>query len=195
MDSKEIRTLRILEEIENNHAITQRDLAKKLDVSLGLVNSFIKRLINKGLFKITTIPSNRIKYILTPRGLAEKTRLTYNYLQYSLSFYKQSRRKIRHILEDFERQGLNRLVMFGTNELAEIAYLSIQETDLTLAAVVSDSIKDIGRIFFGYQIQDIERLSGIKFDVLLNVTPNSKEFRIGSLHNKGIEIDCVYHAI
>ena len=77
MDNQDIRTLKLLEEIENGHVPSQRDLAKTLNVSLGLVNSFIKRLAHKGYFKITTIPKNRVKYILTPKGAAEKARLTY----------------------------------------------------------------------------------------------------------------------
>ncbi|MBU4208797.1 MAG: winged helix-turn-helix transcriptional regulator, partial [Proteobacteria bacterium] len=88
MDHNDIRTLKLLEEIEENHVQSQRELAKKLDISLGLVNSFIKRLAHKGFFKITTIPKNRVKYILTPEGVVEKTRLTYKYIQHSYRFYK-----------------------------------------------------------------------------------------------------------
>jgi len=85
MDHKDIRTLKLLEEIEENHVQSQRELAKKLNISLGLVNSFIKRLAHKGFFKITTIPKNRVKYILTPEGAVEKTRLAYKYIQHSYS--------------------------------------------------------------------------------------------------------------
>ena len=86
MNKIDIRTLKILEEIENDHTPSQRDLSKKLNISLGLVNSFVKRLVQKGYLKITTIPKNRVKYILTPKGAAEKTRLTYQYIQHSLAF-------------------------------------------------------------------------------------------------------------
>ncbi|MGB2929352.1 MAG: winged helix-turn-helix transcriptional regulator, partial [Desulfobacterales bacterium] len=72
MDNKDIRTLKFLEEIDNNHTPSQRDLSRKLDVSLGLVNSFIRRLVHKGYLKITTVPKNRVKYILTPKGATEK---------------------------------------------------------------------------------------------------------------------------
>ena len=74
MDPKDIRTLKILEKVDNGMSPSQRDLAGDLNISLGLVNSFIKRLVKKGFVKITTIPKKRIKYILTPRGAAEKTR-------------------------------------------------------------------------------------------------------------------------
>src|SRR4030066_1064587 len=76
-------TLRILDEISKESSVTQRTLSSKLDVALGLVNAYIKRLTKKGYIKITTIPKNRAKYILTPKGFTEKVRLTYEYMQYS----------------------------------------------------------------------------------------------------------------
>ena len=72
MDQQDIRTLKILEEIEEDQSPSQRAIARKLNISLGLANSFITRLVNKGYFKITNIPANRVKYILTPKGTAEK---------------------------------------------------------------------------------------------------------------------------
>jgi len=77
MDPKDIRTLKILEQVDNGKTPSQRDLAGELNISLGLVNSFIKRLVKKGFVKIRTVPKKRLKYILTPHGAAEKSRLTY----------------------------------------------------------------------------------------------------------------------
>jgi len=61
MDHQDLRTLQILEEIGNDHVPSQRELARKLNVSLGLVNSFVKRLAHKGYFKIRNVPKNRVK--------------------------------------------------------------------------------------------------------------------------------------
>ena len=61
MDTQDIRTLKILEEIEGNKTPSQRYLSDQLNISLGLVNSFIKRLAQKGYFKVTAIPRNRVK--------------------------------------------------------------------------------------------------------------------------------------
>ena len=87
MEPNDIRTLRILEKVEDENHQSQRAIARELNVSFGLVNSFIKRLATKGYVKIATTPKNRIKYIVTPTGLSEKTRLTYNYIQLSYQFY------------------------------------------------------------------------------------------------------------
>ncbi len=130
MDPKDIRTLKILEKVDNEKTPSQRDLAGELNISLGLVNSFIKRLVKKGFVKLTSIPQKRIKYILTPRGAVEKTRLTYEYIQHSYSFYKEARQKLRDLYTNLEKQGITRIVFYGAGDLAEIAYISLQETSI-----------------------------------------------------------------
>ena len=107
MDHQDIRTLKILEEIEKSSRLSQRYLAKRLNISLGLVNSFLKRLAKKGFYKVTTVPKNRVKYILTPKGIAEKTRLTYEYIQFSFHFYIDARHKIKQTFEKLEEDGIH----------------------------------------------------------------------------------------
>ena len=94
MENQEIRTLKLLEEIDNDRTPTQRDLSKKLNISLGLVNLFIKRLGKKGYFKVKTIPKNRVKYILTPAGAMEKTRLIYEYISSSYHYFKAAKNRV-----------------------------------------------------------------------------------------------------
>jgi len=173
MDNNDLRTLKILEEIENDHPPTQRDLAKKMNISLGLVNSFIKRLAKKGYFKINNIPKNRFRYILTPKGAAEKTRLTYEYIQSSLKFYRDARIKLRKLFGDFMAQKVQRIVFYGAGELAEIAYISLQETSIKLVAVVDD--KKIGEIVLGIVIKDPAQIGSISFDKIFIASMGSKE--------------------
>jgi DNA-binding MarR family transcriptional regulator len=153
MEQHEIKTLRILEAFEQDPAQTQRDLSQKLKISLGLVNAFTKRLAKKGYFKITTIPKNRIHYILTPKGIAEKSRLTYQYVLYSMQYYKATRAKIKSIFKDLSEGNRKRVFFFGVSELAEIAYITLQETDLTLAGVIDDEF--VGGDFMGYQVRGL----------------------------------------
>ena len=173
MDPKDIRTLKILERVNDKKSPSQRDLAGELNISLGLVNSFIKRLVRKGYVKIATIPKNRIKYILTPRGAAEKTRLTYEYIQYSYSFYKDARQKLRKLFEEMVKQGINDIVFYGAGDLAEIAYVSLQQTPINLVAVVDD--EKVGSRFMKQIVADPASLSGISFDRILVTTINSRE--------------------
>ena len=165
MDPKDIRTLQLLEEIEKNEMPSQRHLAKQLNISLGLVNSFVKRLAQKGYFKITTIPKNRVKYILTPEGAAEKTRLTYNYIKHSYLFYKDARNKLRELFKNFEENGVQKIVFYGASDLAEIAYLSILETSIVLVAIIDDT-KD-GKKLFNYRIKPLNEIENMEFDKIL----------------------------
>src|SRR6187399_2259777 len=71
------RELQLLQAVAEDSAITQRGLAAKLDMALGLANLYLKRLVRKGLIKCVNVRSNRLLYLLTPKGISEKTRLTY----------------------------------------------------------------------------------------------------------------------
>ena len=184
MDPKDIRTLKILEKAEQDYLPSQRDLAKELDISLGLVNSFVKRLAKKAYFKITHMPKNRLKYILTPKGVAEKTRLTYAYIQLSYQFYRDARRKLQKIFIDLQRQGVRQIIFYGAGDLAEIAYVSLQQTDIELMAVVDDL--KAGNPFLGLTIQEPAQLAGLPFDRILVTAVNSKERIMDKIAARGI---------
>lgn len=169
------RDLIILTELERDGAVTQRSLATKLGVALGLTNLYLKRLARKGYVKITTIPSRRIRYLLTPQGFAEKSRLTYLYMQYSLVHYRDMRARLRGILSRLTEDGGTRVVIFGTSELAELAYLSLQEMDLTLVGVINEGTAET---FLSLPVSAPDALKGWEFDaVLLADLDRSQEHR------------------
>ncbi len=184
MDHQDIRSLQILEEINNKHSPSQRDLARKLNISLGLVNSFIKRLARKGYLKITTIPRNRVKYILTPKGFAEKSRLTYEFIQYSFRFYKEALRKFEDLLNGFKKRGVKKVIFYGANDLAEIAFISLKSTDIALIGVVDDLKK--GDRFLDFTIKSIAELHRVKFDMIIITTIESSEDIFDKLIQKRI---------
>jgi DNA-binding MarR family transcriptional regulator len=184
MDKQELRTLQILEEIDKGHIPSQRELAQKLNISLGLVNSFLKRLSHKGFFKLTNIPKNRIKYILTPKGLAEKTRLTYEYIQFSYRFYKDARMRLQKLFQEFSKNKYKRVIFFGVGDFAEIAYLSLQETSIKLVAVVDQ--ENAGNKFFTMVIEKPDVIASSAFDKLLITSDNSSEDVLNQLKQMGI---------
>lgn len=164
MDLQGQRDLQLLNEVERDGGVTQRSLADKLGVALGLTNLYLKRLAKKGHIKITTIPRHRIKYLLTPRGVAEKSRLTYEYMQYSLSYYRQMRQRLKQVLTELSQAGAKRVVIYGTGELAELAYLTLREMDLTLVGFVDGGQ---AQKFLSYPLWPVEALSGWAYDALL----------------------------
>ncbi|MBI9074374.1 MAG: winged helix-turn-helix transcriptional regulator [Desulfatibacillum sp.] len=184
MDTRDIRTLKILEEIENGQAPSQRDLASTLNISLGLVNSFIKRLTQKGYFKVTTIPRNRVKYILTPKGAAEKARLTYEFIQYSFQFYKRVRENTGMYFKELENVGVGSIVFCGAGELAEIAYVSLQETSISLVCVLDDQWPK--NRFLGVPVRPVREASEVGGDKYLVTVPESGAARRNALEQAGI---------
>jgi DNA-binding Lrp family transcriptional regulator len=184
MDSQDLRTLKILEEIDKDYTQSQRDLSSKLNISLGLVNSFIKRLAKKGYFKITTVPKNRAKYILTPKGAVEKTRLTYQYLHYSFEFYRMARSNLRKHFMRLVEQGVKRVVFYGVSDVAEIAYITLQETPIKMIAIVDE--KQMGKIFLGNVVKSPEMLDSISFDKILITFMDKESSTLDGLLKRGI---------
>lgn len=120
-------TLEILDAIEKKDNVSQRHLAREMGVALGLANSYLRRCIRKGYVKVSQAPANRYLYYLTPKGFAEKSRLTAQYLTYSLSFYRKAGESCRRVFERCEQNGWRRLLLCGVSELAEIATVRASE--------------------------------------------------------------------
>ena len=120
-EKEDAATLEILQVIENKKDITQRHLADRLGIALGLTNSYLKRCARKGLVKIHQAPANRYFYYLTPKGFAEKSRLTAEYLSVSFSLYRRANDSFREIYEECRQKKWEKIILCGVSELAEIA--------------------------------------------------------------------------
>jgi DNA-binding MarR family transcriptional regulator len=132
----------LLGAIERDGCSSQRDLAQELGIALGLANAFIKKCAKKGLIKIRQAPASRYAYYVTPKGLAEKTRLTAEFLTYSLTYFKRARASVG---DTFAAAANDRrwssVAIVGAGELAEIAILCALEHRVEVVVVVD---KDLG---------------------------------------------------
>lgn len=106
--------LEILRSVDEENRITQRELAKRTGLSLGSVNVLLKRLIHKGLLKIEHINSRTIKYILTPKGLMEKARLTYQYIVQSYNYISNIELKMEQIIDS--KSESTKLILYGIKD-------------------------------------------------------------------------------
>jgi len=140
-DREETRTLEILQAIEQNNDVTQRHLASHLGVALGLANSYLKRCVRKGLIKIHQAPANRYLYYLTPKGFAEKSRLTAAYLTYSFDFYRLAGESLAHLYGQCVNQNKTRILFCGASELAEIASIRAHEHEITIIGIFDPDYK------------------------------------------------------
>jgi DNA-binding MarR family transcriptional regulator len=128
--------LGLLESVARDGDQSQRHLATELDVALGLVNAYLRRCIKKGLVKVNEVPARRYAYYLTPKGFAEKSRLTVEYLSTSFGFFRQAKADCALMLEGARLSKLTRLVLAGRSDLAEIAAICALETGVEIVAVV-----------------------------------------------------------
>jgi predicted transcriptional regulator len=147
------RSLQLLSEISGDEPLSQRELSRRLGIAVGLVNSYLKNLVSKGFVRVKNFPSNRYAYLLTPQGIAEKSRLAYQHLSYFTSLYTVARQDYLDLFRRLEDAGVREVVFCGVDEVAEVAYLSLQETGLELLAVMDD--RQQGDLFFGVPIVTI----------------------------------------
>jgi DNA-binding MarR family transcriptional regulator len=186
VNSEERRDLQALEAIAENERITQRRLSTKLGIALGLTNLYLKRLVHKGYVKCVSVQSNRIRYLITPKGIAEKTRLTYEFMDYSLFLYGQVRRHLRQVLERLADGDRKRVAIYGSGEAAELAYMSILEIGLDLVAVCDE--KPHGA-FLGRPVMGVGDLDPAAFDVMLVATLDKRSPIVESLVARGVPRD------
>lgn len=134
-DQSDTVTLRLLEAIDSQADVSQRDLSKRLGVALGLTNSYLKRCVRKGLVKIREAPANRYLYYLTPIGFAEKSRLSLEYFRVSLVFYRQAGGACLQALDECLTKGYDRIVLCGASDLAEIAAIKALQRPLIVLGI------------------------------------------------------------
>ncbi len=128
--------LGLLESVERDGTRSQRSLAGEYGIALGLVNAYLRRCVKKGLVKVTEAPARRYSYYLTPQGLAEKSRLTVEYLSYSFSFFRHARTDCTAVFEAAKRRGYARILLAGVSDLAEISTICALESGITIVGIV-----------------------------------------------------------
>lgn len=183
MDERSRRDLALLNSIAQDEQLTQRTLANKLGIALGLTNLYLKRFVRKGYVKCVNVRPNRILYLLTPSGIAEKSRLTYEFWEYSLHLYQEVRRHLRRVLEDSVAGGAKRIAIYGTGEAAELAYLSLRELGLEPAAVLDGHSHSH---FLGMPVVALEPGCACDYDLVIVATLESPETLVDRLVGLGI---------
>ncbi len=141
--------LQILEEIEDNPDITQAGLAAQLGVAVGSVNWYVRRLVNKGYIKVTHLQRRKLRYFLTPSGLALKVKLTREYMQVSLRVYRQLRQAAQKAVAQIRQAGYTTACVEGQDEAAEIMRLTCLEQNIKVEKTSSGApiLKSNGKDF------------------------------------------------
>jgi DNA-binding MarR family transcriptional regulator len=188
MQSKSQRDLQILAAIDEGTPLSQRLLAQRLGVAVGLTNIYLKRLVKQGYVKVfhfqrRPAARKRLRYVVTPRGLAEKSRLTYEYMLHTLTLYRRARQTLHEALARLAHDGMKRVALYGTGDAAELAYLSVRELRLESVGVFT---REGGGDFLGFPVQPLGALPIDDVDGIVVATLERPEPHIDALIAAGV---------
>jgi DNA-binding MarR family transcriptional regulator len=127
------RELSLLENIERDPDVTQLSLATQLGVAVGTVNWHIKRLIDKGYVKVKRAERRKLRYIITPEGIALRARLTVDYIEQQFLLYRNTRQRVKEHVEKIWQAGFDRVTILGEGDVADVCRLTCLEQGLTVA--------------------------------------------------------------
>ena len=161
--------LKILSKIEETENLSQRIISKELNVALGLANSLIKKFIKKGFLKLKEAPMKRYLYYLTPKGLVEKTKLTKEFLETSLFFFKKSKEEYENEFKKIKNKN-KIVVLCGISDFTDIAILAakIQDVKIDYIYQKKNKIRNYCGISIINNLTDIKRQKNVHFFVVDN---------------------------
>ncbi len=182
--SEEFRNFRFLEELEKNPMISQRELSQKFGIALGLTNACLQKMVQKGWIRVKTLTRRKVGYHLTQKGVAEKTRLALTQISSSVQQYSELKEIILKKFLEMERRGKRRIVFYGVSDEMEVAYITLQGVNLTLAGIVEDDEGFQPEIILGYELEPVSRVNELKADCILITSlegNDEKRSRLGTL--------------
>jgi len=181
--TEDLRNLQLLEEISRDSNASQRKLSEKLGVALGVTNACLKKMANKGYIKIKGINHKRISYYLTPDGFTEKTRLTYHFLEYTVSYYINLKKSLSEKMEHISGQGVKRAVFYGAGDVMEVAFVISHEANIEPLGIIDDDPQKQGTKKFNFTIAGPGEIKGLKPDAIIVTSIRYKDKIIKSINS------------
>ena len=138
MTPEELRTLTLFNTVESKPEINQRQLARELEVSLGLANAYFQRVLKKGWVRAKQVKTRRWLYFLTPKGAVEKSRLSLSYLNRTLDSFRELKKKGDEHLRVLSEKGIKGIYLCGENDLIEILSFCFSGLGIKLHSVIPE---------------------------------------------------------
>jgi DNA-binding MarR family transcriptional regulator len=173
--SESMRDLQFLEELEKTPNLSQRELSNKFGIALGVTNACLKRMARRGWIRLRKVPPRRIGYYLTPKGFAEKAKLTMTFLSYNIHHYSRLKAMIGEKFLEMASQGVKRVVFYGVSDEMEVAYVTLQGTNMELIAIVDDNDGLKGKNILGRKTKDSDEIDSMGADAILITSILEKE--------------------
>ena len=183
LEGASYRELRLLEEVNDTPETSQRHLANRLGIALGLTNLLVRNLAKKGYIRATRAGWKRWVYNLTPAGVGRKAHLTLEYVDRVLDHHRRVRAILR---EDIDVAGLasnSRMAIYGTNDLAELMYLVLREMGITRIDFFDNGGK---KKFLGTPVRDLASIQPDEYGRVIVAFSSDIEARCAELHACGV---------
>ena len=175
VEPADYRELQLLSEVEDTPDVTQRDLARRVGIALGLTNVLLRNLTQKGYVRVAQASWKRRLYTLTPEGFSHRIRLMATYVRRVMDHYQTVRRALREQLEPLALNEESRVAIYGTGEFAELVYLGLKEIGIEEMDIFS-SVKQEGHRFLGMPVRDAANLRAEEYDrVVVALLQDSEE--------------------
>ena len=139
MTPEELRTLTLFNTVENSPGINQRKLARELDISLGLTNTYFQRVLKKGWVRAKKVKPRRWLYFLTPQGALEKSRLSLSYMHRTLESFRELKSKGDEHLRVLSELDVSGIHLCGDNDLTEILTFCFTGFKIELLSVIPET--------------------------------------------------------
>ena len=165
-DSSVEKEMNLLYEIDRQPDVSQRTLASRIGIALGLTNILMRRLIEKGYIRGSQAGWKRWVYTLTPAGISHKTRLTVSYIQRFLRHYKQVRQLLHEELSSMGLHSESRIAVCGTGSTGEIVFLALCELDVEEIDFY-DKDPEPGQRFVGMPLRNVTTLDTEAYDKII----------------------------
>ena len=146
-------------EIKDNPSLSQRSLALKLNISLGLTNAILQNLIYRGWIKVQKMTGRKILYLITPQGMSRAANLVYDRFRETQNYYQYTKELLTSYLNDLYTKDERRVVIYGTNHLAEITYLSLLDSPLKLHSIITDDPSSSKKKYLGHEVLTISKFA------------------------------------
>lgn len=127
----------LLQAVEDDSSLSQRGLAQRLGIALGLANGYLRWCAGKGLIKMHTLSARKYAYVLTPKGFLEKSALLGHHIQDSFALFRKAREECQTLIREFESKGIRKIILVGSGDLQDFAYMVGQESALEFSKVQS----------------------------------------------------------
>lgn len=184
LEDASYREMRLLEEVVDNPDLSQRQLARRLGIALGVANLLVRNLAKKGYIKVSQLGWKRWVYVVTPNGMTRKVQLTIGYVERFINHYRRVRQLLYDDLSDLPLNEESRVAIVGTTELTELTFLALK--DLGVDDIEVFERQPTRERFLGIRVQELDSLDPSYYSKVVISLPGAQNGLVEELRSSGV---------